>query len=88
MAVSALYTHFVRILRYAALKEKSRYPDKTAIAAALQGVNPYFWKEYDTAVANYPVRKAMEVISFFVNMTTKAKAAMPARQLRASFLWN
>ncbi|MBR0532342.1 MAG: DNA polymerase III subunit delta [Bacteroidales bacterium] len=37
MAVSAIYTHFSRILKYAALKEKSRYPDKTEIAAALQG---------------------------------------------------
>ena len=73
MAVSALYTHFARILKYAALKEKSRYPDRTAVAAALQGVNPYFWKEYDIAVANYPVRKAMEVISLLCEYDYKGK---------------
>ena len=72
MAVSALYTHFARILKYAALKEKSRFPDKT-VAAALQGVNPYFWKEYDTAVVNYPVRKAMEVISLLCEYDYKGK---------------
>lgn len=73
MAVSALYTHFVRILKYGALKEKNRYPDKTEIAAALQGVNPFFWREYDVAVANYPVRKAMEVISLLCDYDYKSK---------------
>lgn len=73
MAVSALYTHFSRILKYAALKERSRNPDKTAVAAALQGANPFFWKEYDTAVANYPVRKALEVISLLCEYDYKGK---------------
>ena len=73
MAVSALYTHFVRILKYAALKEKSRYPDRTEIAAALQGVNPFFWKEYDVAVANYPVQKAMAAISLLCDYDYKGK---------------
>lgn len=73
MAVSALYTHFVRILKYGALKERNRYPDKTEIAAALQGVNPYFWREYDVAVANYPVRKAMEVVSLLCDYDYKSK---------------
>lgn len=73
MAVSALYTHFVRILKYGALKERNRYPDKTEIAAALQGVNPYFWREYDVAVANYPVRKAIEVVSLLCDYDYKSK---------------
>ena len=73
MAVSALFTHFVRILKYGALKERNRYPDKTEIAAALQGVNPYFWREYDVAVANYPVRKALEVISLLCDYDYKSK---------------
>ena len=73
MAVSALYTHFSRILRYGALKEKERYPDRDAVASALQGVNPYFWKEYDTAVANYPVRKALGVMSLLCEYDYKGK---------------
>ena len=32
-------------------------------ARALAGVNPYFYKEYDTAVRNYPVPKAMAAVS-------------------------
>ncbi len=73
MAVSALFTHFVRILRYGALKEKNRYPDKTEVAAALQGVNPFFWKEYDVAVSNYPVRKAMDAVSLLCDYDYKGK---------------
>ena len=73
MAVSAMYTHFSRILKYAALKEKSRYPDKTQVAAALQGVNPFFFFYYDVAVTNYPVRKAMAAISLLCEYDYKGK---------------
>lgn len=73
MAVSAIYAMFVRILKYGVLKEKDRYPDRDAVAAALQGVNPYFWKEYDVAVSNYPVRKAMAAISLLCDYDYKGK---------------
>lgn len=62
-AVSALYLHFNRILRYGALLKKSPYPDKEQKAAALAGVNPYFYREYDAAVRAYPLPKAMQAIS-------------------------
>lgn len=73
MAVSALFTHFSRILRYASLKEKSRFPDRTQTAAALQGVNPYFWKEYDVAVSNYPTGKALAAVSLLCDYDYKGK---------------
>ena len=73
MAVSVLYLHFNRILRYAALKEKDRYPDKSAVAAALQGVNPFFWKEYDAALANYPLRKVIGIMSLLCEYDYKGK---------------
>lgn len=63
MAVSALYTHFNRILRYAALIARGGYPSPEDKAKALAGVNPYFYREYDTAVRNYPLPKAMAVMS-------------------------
>lgn len=62
MAVSALYTHFSRILKYAALLSRGGYPSPDDKARALAGVNPYFYKEYDTAVRNYPLPKAMAVM--------------------------
>ena len=62
-AISALYTHFNRILRYGALLARGGYPSAEDKARALAGLNPYFYKEYDTAVRNYPVKKAMAAIS-------------------------
>lgn len=73
MAVSALYLHFNRILKYGILKRKEKYPDKAAIASVLQGVNPYFWKEYGMAVDNYPVPIAMEAISLLCDYDYKGK---------------
>ena len=63
MAVSALFTHFSRILRYGALLDRDRHPSPEDKARALAGVNPYFYREYDAAVRNYPVRKAMAAVS-------------------------
>ena len=62
-AVSALYMHFYRILKYGALLSRGGYPSAEDKAAALAGVNPYFYREYDTAVRNYPLPKAQAVIS-------------------------
>lgn len=62
-AVSMLATHFIRILRYGVLLSRERYPSPEEKAEALSGVNPYFYREYDTAVRNYPPPKALQVIS-------------------------
>ena len=86
MAVSALYTHFNRILRYAALKERNRYPDKSAVAAVLQGVNPYFWKEYDAAVANYPIRRLIGIISLLCEYDYKGKGGDAGETLPGDLL--
>jgi len=62
MAVSALYTQFYRILKYGALLMKNPYPDDEEKRKVL-GVSSYFFREYDAAVRNYPVKKAMAVVS-------------------------
>ena len=62
-AVSALYMHFYRILKYGALLQRGKAPSAEDKASALSGVNPYFYREYDTAVHNYPLQKTMAVIS-------------------------
>lgn len=62
-AVSMLATHFIRILKYGALLSRERYPSPEAKAAVLEGVNPYFYREYDTAVRNYPPPRALQAIS-------------------------
>src|SRR5574344_2315561 len=72
MAVSALFSHFYRVLKYGALLSKNRYPDASDKTKVL-GVNPYFFKEYDAAVANYPLAKCMGIISMLTDYDYKGK---------------
>lgn len=72
MAVSALYTHFYKILKYGALLMKNPRPGNDVKAKVL-GVNPYFFSEYDTAVRNYPLRKCMAVIALLKDYDYKGK---------------
>ena len=72
MATSALYTHFYRILKYCALLSSNPRPGNDQKAKIL-AVNPYFFQEYDTAVRNYPVKKAMAVIALLKEYDYKGK---------------
>ena len=51
---------------------KSPDADSGAKAAAV-GVNPYFLREYDAAVRNYPLKKCMSVISMLKEYDYKGK---------------
>lgn len=72
MAVSALFTHFYRILKYEALLMKNPRPGNDVKARVL-GVNPYFFKEYDAAAAKYPLRRCMAVIALLRDYDYKGK---------------
>ncbi|MCI6113037.1 MAG: DNA polymerase III subunit delta [Rikenellaceae bacterium] len=72
MATAALFTHFYRILKYHALL-KSRPSASTSEKASLLGVNPYFLREYDTAIRNYPPGKAMSAIALLKEYDFKGK---------------
>lgn len=72
MAVSALFTHFYRILKYHALLMSTPHPTQEQKARVL-GVNPYFIGEYDRAVAAYPLRKCMAVIALLKEYDFKGK---------------
>ena len=72
MATATLFTHFYRILKYEALLQSNPRPDPQEKAAVLS-VNPFFFKEYDVAVGNYPLRKCMQVISLIEEYDYKSK---------------
>ena len=72
MATSALYTHFYRILKYGALLASNPRPGNDQKAKIL-AVNPYFFQEYDAAVRNYPVKKAMAVVALLKEYDYKGK---------------
>ena len=71
MVVAPLFTHFYRILKYHALLDKGR--PQPGEAASILGVNPYFLKEYDAAVRNYPRQRAMAAISLLTDYDYKGK---------------
>ena len=73
MAVSVMFTQFNKILRYSALLQKTPRPSPEDKARALAGVNPYFYRDYDTAVRYYPVDKCMKVISLLNEYDYKGK---------------
>ena len=72
MAVSALFTHFYRILKYEALLMASPRPGNDR-KAKVPNVNPYFFSEYDRAVVNYPLKKCMSVIALLKEYDYKGK---------------
>jgi len=72
MAVSALFAHFYKILKYEALLMSNPGADSATKAAAV-GVNPYFLREYDAAVRNYPMKKCMAVIAALKEYDYKGK---------------
>jgi DNA polymerase-3 subunit delta len=73
MAVSAVFSQFYKVLRYGALLQRNPRPSAEEKAAALAGVNPYFYRDYDMAVRNYPLPKCMKVISILGEYDYKGK---------------
>ncbi len=72
-AISAIFTNFYRILRYGALLRQNQRPSAEDKARVLAGVSPYFYREYDTAVKNYPLPKSMRAISLLCRYDYLAK---------------
>ena len=62
MAVSALYTHFYRILKYHAAMIRNPRMDQQE-KASLLGVSPFFIREYDAALRNYPLQSVFRIVS-------------------------
>lgn len=73
MAVSVIFSQFYKVLRYAALLQRNPRPSGEEKAAALAGVPPYFYRDYDVAVRNYPLQKCIQVISILNEYDYKGK---------------
>lgn len=72
-ATSALYGHFSKVLRYAALLARTPSPSPAEKAAALAGVPPFFYREYEAAARRYPLRKCMAVIALLRDYDYRGK---------------
>ena len=65
--ISLLYVHFMKILKYASLEDKSQNN-----AASVLSCNPYFVKDYDFAFRKYGIEKLKEVICILKEYNLKA----------------
>jgi len=68
MTTGMLFSFFVSILNYHGLKDKS----PKNVAAALK-VNPYFLKDYDIALKNYPMKKVSAIVAALRDIDVKSK---------------
>lgn len=68
VTTSLVFGFFIQLLKYHGLKDRN---PKT-VAAAL-GVNPFFLKEYDVALKNYPMKKASQIVSSLRTIDVKSK---------------
>ena len=84
-AVSALFTHFYRILKYEALLARGARPSQEDKARVL-GVAPFFFREYDEAVRNYPLPRCMSVISLLSEYDFKGKGGQVSSETEAGDL--
>lgn len=86
MTTGLVFGFFVQLLKYHGLKDKN--PKNVA---AVIGVNPYFLKEYDLAIKNYPMRKVSQIVGTLRDIDVKSKGvganALPQSDLLKEMLY-
>lgn len=85
MAVSALFTHFNKILRYEALLQKDPRAAQSEVIR-VTGIPPYFIREYDTAARNYPLKKTMAIVALLSEYDFKGKGGFAGEATPAELL--
>ncbi|GEM53991.1 DNA polymerase III subunit delta [Flavobacterium branchiophilum NBRC 15030 = ATCC 35035] len=65
---SLIFSYFVQLLQYHGLKDKS----SKNVAVVLK-INPYFVKDYDIALKNYPMRKVSAIVATLRDIDVKSK---------------
>jgi DNA polymerase III subunit delta len=85
MVVGLIYAFFIQLLKYHGTKDKN-----PANIAKVIGVNPYFLKDYDVAIKNYPMKKVSQIINTLREIDVKSKGvganAMPLHDLYKEML--
>jgi len=68
MTVGLVFGFFTQLLQYHGLKDKN-----PANVAKMLRVNPYFLKDYDIALRNYPMRKVSGIVATLRDIDVKSK---------------
>ena len=88
MAVTTglVFSFFIQLLKYHGLKDKN--PKNVA---AVLSINPFFMKEYDVALKNYPMKKVSQIVGALRDIDVKSKGvganALPHSDLLKEMLY-
>lgn len=87
LTVGQTFGFFIQLLKYHGLKDRN----PKNVASAL-GINPFFVKEYDVAIKNYPMRKVSQIVATLRDIDVKSKGVgangLPAGDLMKQMLAN
>jgi DNA polymerase-3 subunit delta len=85
VTTSLVFSFFIKILKYHGLKDKN-----PAKAAPILGVSPFFMKDYDLALKNYPTKKVSSIVATLRDIDVKSKGvganALPTHDLLKEML--
>lgn len=85
VTTSTVFGFFVKLLKYHGLKDRN--PKNVA---TVLGVNPYFLKDYDIALKQYPMKKVSQIVGTLRDIDVKSKGvganAMPTGDLLKEML--
>lgn len=68
VTTSTIFGFFVKVLKYHGLKDRN--PKNVAVSLA---INPYFLKDYDLALKNYPMKKVSQIVAILREIDVKSK---------------
>lgn len=68
VTTSLIFSFFVKLLKYHGLKDKN--PKNVA---SVLGVSPFFLKDYDVALRNYPMKKVSSIVATLRDVDNKSK---------------
>jgi len=68
VTTSLVFSFFVKLLKYHGLKDKN-----PKIAAPILGVSPFFMKDYEVALKNYPMKKVSSIVATLRDIDVKSK---------------
>ncbi|UQD56939.1 DNA polymerase III subunit delta [Flavobacterium sp. K5-23] len=87
VTTSLVFGFFIQLLKYHGLKDRN--PKNVA---TVLGVNPFFLKEYDVALKNYPMKKVSHIVASLREIDVKSKGvganAMSNSDLLREMLYN
>ena len=81
-----VFGFFIKILKYHGLKDRN--PKNVA---SVLGINPFFVKDYDLALKNYPMKKVSQIVTALRDVDVKSKGvganALPQSDLLKEMLY-